>query len=875
VKNSGNSPITVILDRFDQAWELGVPEIEAFLPRDESAESPTRRDILIELVMVDLERRWRASGATSAELPTATGLPTQPNLEDYLERYPLLGSLDTLPLPLICEEYRVRQRWGDRPGHDEYLFRFPAHSEGLLVALKVIDGKREIDATLSVQHRRHVSGIYHTGGRADNQHDTQPPSTIGTSQGSTIRNAAASPPISQEFGDYVLLEEIAHGGMGIVYKARQKKANRIVALKMILSGQLAGEEEVKRFYTEAEAAANLDHPCIVPIYDVGDVAGQHYFSMGFVAGKSLKDRVKDGPLPPREAAELLKMIADAVAYAHENGVIHRDLKPANVLLDQDDRPRITDFGLAKQLEADSDLTATGQIMGTPSYMPPEQAAGKTDQVGPAADVYSLGAVLYELLTGRPPFQAAHVIDTLRQVLDREPVALRRLNRGIPGDLETITLKCLGKEAERRFPSARELCDDLSRFLHGQPISARRTSPPMRAWKWCRRNRAIAAAVFTIVMLLIVGTSILTLILVRSYQDVVAANFRTSGHLLQQNRAHSKEVGTLLDEIQDSQHAQATLRDQLAATRDELAMSEASLQLLTDFVVDQSDSQVAAAPHAVYLESMDIDDPSLLTDAANANVFQRFGDAYLRRGYDSRAVESLQFALAGYLQSNRIVDPNTRMTFGALTTALVDSNQFEEARRVVSEYERLVAAWSNRPRIVSGLQLEKVFDEALWHSPQACEALAVAHGRLGNHSRARELLEFALELSRQGQRVEEKEFVSLLLSSAENALAMQRLTEAEKLAAECDSLASRITGPRSWESACAKVVIGAVRLEQGNFRKAEPLLVGGYRQLRQQTESIPLPVRFRVGESLRRVTTLYKRWHKPDELQRWERESGSQ
>lgn len=188
------------------------------------------------------------------------------------------------------------------------------------------------------------------------------------------------------FGEYELLDEIARGGMGVVFKARQVKLNRIVALKMILSGELAGEEEVQRFKTEAEAAANLDHPGIVPIYEIGEHNGQHYFSMGFVEGQSLADRVKDGPLPPREAAEIMKKVAESVAYAHERGVIHRDLKPANVLLDEKGEPRVTDFGLAKQVESDSDLTRTGDVMGTPSYMPPEQASGRTEDVGPQADV---------------------------------------------------------------------------------------------------------------------------------------------------------------------------------------------------------------------------------------------------------------------------------------------------------------------------------------------------------------------------------------------------------------------------------------------------------------------------------------------------------
>ena len=224
------------------------------------------------------------------------------------------------------------------------------------------------------------------------------------------------------------------------------KLNRVVALKMILAGQLASQQDVLRFYTEAKAAANLDHPGIVPIFEVGEHEGQHFYSMAFVEGESLAARVAAGPLPPREAAELTKKIAQAIAYAHSHGVIHRDLKPGNVLLDEQNEPRVTDFGLAKHaLTADhpgvKSLTVTGQILGTPSYMPPEQAAGDPLKIGPAADIYSLGAILFCLLTGRPPFQAANVMDTLLQVLEQEPVSPRKLNSSVPVDVATICLKC--------------------------------------------------------------------------------------------------------------------------------------------------------------------------------------------------------------------------------------------------------------------------------------------------------------------------------------------------------------------------------------------------------------------------------------------------
>ncbi len=321
---------------------------------------------------------------------------------------------------------------------------------------------------------------------------TGPSEIRGAGTGTTVRY----------FGDYELLSEIARGGMGVVFKARQVNLNRIVALKMILAGQLANDSDVKRFYAEAEAAAKLDHPGIVPIFEIGQHEGQHYFSMAFVEGESLAKKVAEGPLPPREAAQMVKTVAASVEYAHQKGIIHRDLKPANVLLDGQGQPKVTDFGLAKQLKGDSGLTGTGQILGTPSYMPPEQAAGKLDEIGRRSDVYSLGAILYCLLTGRPPFQAASPIDTLMQVLEQEPVSVRLLNAQVPIDLETIALKCLEKDCSRRYGSAQELADELQRFLEDRPILARPVGTVDRMWRWCRRNRLVATLVSAVALLLL-------------------------------------------------------------------------------------------------------------------------------------------------------------------------------------------------------------------------------------------------------------------------------------------------------------------------------------------------------------------------------------
>lgn len=307
----------------------------------------------------------------------------------------------------------------------------------------------------------------------------------------------------RRFGDFTLINEIARGGMGVVYKARQESLKRIVALKMILAGKLAGELDVQRFRAEAEAAALLDHPGIVPVYEFGEWEGQHYFSMGFVDGPSLAQAFDD-PYPPRQATELMVKVCDAVEYAHRQGVVHRDLKPANVLLEANGNPRISDFGLAKRVELNSGLTVSGQIMGTPSYMPPEQALGSGSNVTQASDIYSLGAILYELLTGRPPFQSDNPMETLRQVLHRDPIPPRQLNSSVPRDLETVCLKCLNKEPRRRYESADALADELRRYLAGQPIHARPISGVERAARLCRRNPTVSTSLGAVVLSLAAG-----------------------------------------------------------------------------------------------------------------------------------------------------------------------------------------------------------------------------------------------------------------------------------------------------------------------------------------------------------------------------------
>src|SRR5262245_29779783 len=286
---------------------------------------------------------------------------------------------------------------------------------------------------------------------------------------------------------------LGHGGMGVVFKARHLRLNRVVALKMALAGSYAGPHERERFRREAEAVAALRHPNVVQVYDVGEAAGRPYFTMEFLEGGSLAHRLTGTPQPARQAAQLVATLAGAVQAAHQSGVVHRDLKPGNVLLTADGTPRISDFGLARRLDTDGGLSWTGTPLGTPSYMAPEQALGQAHAVGPAADVYALGAILYELLTGRPPFRAETAAETLRQVVSQDPVPPSRLNAKVPRDLETICLKCLHKEPRLRYASAAALAEDLRRFLLGEAILARPERRLERLARRVRRRPLLSAA----------------------------------------------------------------------------------------------------------------------------------------------------------------------------------------------------------------------------------------------------------------------------------------------------------------------------------------------------------------------------------------------
>jgi WD40 repeat protein len=445
-----------LCDRFEDAWKAGQgPRIEDYL---DDVPEPERSKLFEELLQLELAYRGRNQETFTAE--------------EYRQRFP--GQAEVIKAVFAATAHRSAKEGAAVPG-------------------------------ASCRASAAETGI-HTQPTDPGQHQH------GSKDGSTRASNAADLP---SLPGYEILGELGRGGMGVVYKARQVGLQRPVALKMILAGAHAGPQELARFRREAEAVAQLQHPHIVQIYEVGEQEGRPYFSLEFVNGGSLAQKLAGKPRPARQAAQLVRTLARAVHAAHQRGIIHRDLKPANVLLTADGTPKVTDFGLAKRLDAGPGLTESGAIMGTPSYMAPEQAEAKKKAIGPATDVYALGAILYEMLTGRPPFKAETPLDTILQVISKEPVPPSRLQAKVPHDLETICLKCLRKEPSKRYGSAIELAGELRRYLQDQPIQARRTGVVERSWRWCRRNRAVAGLLSAVLITLFLGTVVASFFAVRA------------------------------------------------------------------------------------------------------------------------------------------------------------------------------------------------------------------------------------------------------------------------------------------------------------------------------------------------------------------------
>jgi WD40 repeat protein len=451
-----------IVERFERAWQRGErPAPDHYAPAD----GPFRRAVLRELVCIHLEYRLKAGEAVTAET--------------YLEHYPELQNDLGVALDLILAEWELRcHREGPVP-FAEYARRLrqirEAWAAGPAPTLPAAEGKGEGAPTVP------------DAAPAARPADTALPSVPG----------------------YEIVSELGQGGMGVVYRARQIGLNRVVALKMLAPGREAGPEYRARFRTEAEAAARLQHPNLLQVYEVGEHLGRPFFSMEYADGGTLAKQTAGVPQPPQDAGALVEVLARVMHYAHQKGVLHRDLKPANVLRAADGTPKIADFGLARQFDDDTGQARTGMLPGTPGYMAPEQAGGRVKDLGPWTDVWALGTILYELLTGRPPFQGATVVDTLDQVRAQEVVPPRRLQPKVPRDLETVCLKCLEKAPRRRYATALDLAEDLRRFRAGEPIRARPVGALGRAAKWARRRPAVAALAALLMVVAVAAFGLVT------------------------------------------------------------------------------------------------------------------------------------------------------------------------------------------------------------------------------------------------------------------------------------------------------------------------------------------------------------------------------
>jgi WD40 repeat protein/tetratricopeptide (TPR) repeat protein len=467
VSGDRDAPARRLLSLWRQGQE---PRVEEFLAQA-GVHDPGQ---ILEVLLVDQAERFRLG----------RGVPA----ETYLESFPKVRGDPDQAVDLVFGEYLVREELGEQPAPEEYLRRFPQYGSALRLQV-------ELHNAMGADHERTAD----PGER-----------TAMLAHGREVEPGAESE-LLPDIPGYEVLGVLGRGGMGVVYRAWQKGLNRQVALKMVHAGGQASPQVLARFRVEAEAVARLQHPNIVQVHEVGQHTGSPFLVLELIEGQSLAQWLAGTPRSARQAAELVETLARAIHSAHCQGVVHRDLTPANVLLTADDRPKISDFGLAKLLFGGGDLrTQTGELLGTPSYMAPEQAASRHVAIGAATDVYALGAILYEALTGRPPFKAESALETLRQVVTDEPVAPSRLRPKLPRDLETICLKCLRKEPAQRYVSADALADDLRRFLDGRPILARRSSMLQRGWRWCRRNKLLAATSFAFaaaVLILTVGATV--------------------------------------------------------------------------------------------------------------------------------------------------------------------------------------------------------------------------------------------------------------------------------------------------------------------------------------------------------------------------------
>jgi serine/threonine protein kinase len=472
-----------LVSRFEADWRAGAsPSIDDYLPTDQTQ----RQTVLVELIHIDMDIRWARREAVQ--------------VEQYLQQYPHLIDDPPAVIELIAAEYRLRKRLDPKLTVQAFAQRFPQYREQLPDSLNSPPRpRRRSSVQVICPHCR--SPVVTTDG---NDEEVVCPSCGSSFNSDPGRTQSWSKEKLPELGKFELLEQVGRGAYGTVYRARDKQLQRVVAIKVPRSGQLATDEDEDRFVREARNAAQLNHPGIVPVHEVGRTATFPYIVSEFVNGVALSDALSGQQFSFRESADIVARVAEALEHAHAQGVVHRDLKPANIILTSEGVPRVMDFGLAKRDAGEITMTVEGQVLGTPAYMSPEQASGQAHHVDGRSDIYSLGVILYELLTGELPFRGNQRM-LLHHVIHNEPRSPRSLNDRIPRDLETICIKAMAKEPPRRYQTAQALADDLHCYLRGQPIAARPVGRVERSWRWCRRNPLLAGLWAGVAVALIAGT----------------------------------------------------------------------------------------------------------------------------------------------------------------------------------------------------------------------------------------------------------------------------------------------------------------------------------------------------------------------------------
>lgn len=726
--------------QFDNAWRDGQsPRIDDFLPADDS--NQTR--ILVDLIRTEL--KYLAKSGQDVRV------------EDYSEKFPQLAEDETAILELIDAEYQLRQRFEPHVSTSEYESRFPHLREKLSAHLATVIGDPQADRPTMPADVPSISG-------------------------------------------YRIEGVLGRGGMGVVYRARQIGLDRLVALKMLLVGQGDDPEALARFRAEAQSVAALQHPNIVQVYDVGEYDGRPYFSMEFVRGTSLADALARTPQSPQAAAAIVEVLARAMHVAHQRGIVHRDLKPANVLIsdfglrteasnaqtehapqsqvvfqsairDPQSTIKIADFGLAKRLEGGSTDTHTGSILGTPSYMAPEQASGRVREIGPAVDVYALGAVLYECLTGRPPYKAATGWETIKLVLTAEPVPPARLQPTVPRDLETICLKCLEKETSRRYPSADDLANDLRRFQRHEPVVARPVGVLDRAWRWATRNPKVAALLCTLAAVLVVGLTAVTVLWRLADQrriaaeqaglqaaterdNAVAANARTRAALDDMTSVETlgwlKTERRLLPEQKAFLHRALKYYEGFAAesadtlhSRTALAKAQFRVGLILQTLGQHAEAEVAYRRAAIVQESLVSESPGVEHQAALGHTLNNLASLSVDMGRQS---EAKSYYLRALGVRERLVKKNPEASVHRRELAATNQS-LAKLHRALGDTQAADVALHKAVDIAERLAAEEPSDEADREVASLLNELALLNAYLGKKGDAESLHVRAIQLQK--------------------------------------------------------------------------------------------------------------------------------